>query len=160
MWVADQSSFVVDRPVDQSSLQVTSVNPSVCSVTAAAGSFNVIGLAGGQCQIQVLSPANDSYNLASAIFTIRIFAPTIKIAKIRTSKTSVKVTINAGVRYARRVVTLWSKSAAVKKVTQIATPKPIKLNAKGVATVVLAKAKKITYYLKYKKKYIAHLTLK
>jgi len=160
MWVADAAAFVVDTPVDSPQLQVLSVNPRICSVVTTGTSHTVIGLAGGYCQIQVLIPSDETHNLASAIFTLKVFAPSIKISKLAKSKSQVKFTISAGIRYVNRVVTLWSKAVGAKKVVRIVTPKPIKLNAKGVASVVLPKPKKTTYYLKYKSKVIGMTIVK
>ena len=154
IWASSTAKLTLSGVPDTSVLQISSSTPTRCSVDS---SGLVIGLSAGQCLISVIYPADSTHNASISTFTLTIVAPTVKLLSIKVDTTHVIATVVAGVRYARRTVTLWQKVKGTKKETLVAT---VKLGANGAKSVKVVKKKHITYYAKYKAKVIATLTVK
>ena len=119
--------------------------------------MTVTALVAGRCFIEIVNPGDESTNSATATFGITVIAPSLKISKLSYSNLKVKVTINAGVKYAKKEVSVWSKPSGSTRATALIN---IVLNAKGVGAIRVVKTKKVTYYLKYKGKVIGQLVVK
>ena len=154
IWVSSSATLTLSGPVDLSLLHISSLTPLKCTIDSTG---LIIGLGAGQCLISVINPADESHNASTATFTLTILAPTLKIAAIKGDVTHIKVTLNAGVRYSLRTVTIWQKVKGAKKAKLIAT---VKLSPKGVKALKLVKTKHVTYYVKYKAKVISTLIVK